>query len=264
MRAALISPTEFLDDVQPFSNYHLALTHRIIFDSRYRDFYAKRSKAGDFIILDNSAAEKKGRSVPLKDVVLAAVLIKPSVVVLPDYLFDSDRTLDELENALRSPQLRFLLRVLPDVKLCAVVQGVDQADWLECASILNDSRNGIGVLGIPMLTTQLFGSRSEALKKIGKGIKKPCHLFGFWKGTPLSEIEKEREFEFVMGVDTSKPVRLAVQGRGLDQWTSLEKDRGFMERRHSSVDLNLLRQNCQDFVDLCGGGKHEPNMPALW
>jgi len=54
-----------------------------------------------------------------------------------------------------------------------------------------------------------------------------------------------------MGVDTSKPVRLAVHGRGLDQWTSLEKDRDFMERKHNSVNLSLLRQNCQDFVDLC-------------
>jgi len=251
MRAALISPVEFLDEVQPFSDYHLVLTHKVIFDRKYCDFYRARSKAGDFVILDNSAAEKKGRSVPLKDVVLAALLIRPSAVVLPDYLFDSNRTLDELENALRSPQFRFLRRVIPSIKLCAVVQGVDQDDWLECFHILNDPKNGIDILGIPMLTTMLFGSRVTVLEKIACRVKKRCHLLGVWQGVPLSEVQREREFDFVMGIDTSKPTKLAVKGRGLDKWTSLEKDRNFIDVRHSNVDLNLLRKNCEEFVKLC-------------
>jgi len=253
MKAALISPTKYLDDIQPFSDYHLILTHKVVFDAQYQEFYRKRSKAGDFIILDNSAAEKKGRSVPLKDVVLAAILTGPSVVILPDFLFDSDRTLDELENALRSPQLRFLRRVMPNVKLAAVVQGIDEDDWLECFHILNDTKNGLDVLCIPMLTTHLFGSRAEALRRISKRVKKQCHLLGFWKGTPLDEIKQERGFDFVMGIDTSKPVRLAVGGKGLNEWTTLEKDRDFIDRKHNSVDLELLQQNCKGFVDLCNG-----------
>lgn len=253
MRTALICPTEFLTDVQPFSDYHLALTHKVIFDRRYCDFYRERSKAGDFIILDNSAVENSARSRPLKDVVLAAVLIRPKVVVLPDYLFDSHKTLNELENALRSPQLRFLRRVIPGIKLCAVVQGVDPDDWLECASILNDSRNGIDILGIPMLTTSLFGSRFEALKKIARGMKKQCHLLGFWNGVPLDEVRKEAGFDFVMGVDTSKPVKLAIAGKSLSQWLELGRDRDFIDKRHSHVNLELLRENCEGFVSLCGG-----------
>ena len=253
MRAALISPVEFLDEIQPYSNYHLVLTHRVIFDSKYQAYYRERSKRGDYIILDNSAIENKARSKPLKDIVLAAVLIKPSVVVLPDYLFDSDGTLDELENALRSPQLGFMRRVLPDVKLCAVVQGIDEADWLECASILDDSKNGIDILGIPMLTTHLFGSRCEALRRMSKRVKKPCHLLGFWHGVPLDEIKREAEFDFVLGVDTSKPARLAIQGKDLSHWTELEKDRDFMDRKHTNdVDLELLRENCEGFIKLCG------------
>jgi len=253
MNAALISPTEFLNAVQPFSDYHLALTHRVIYDSKYQQFYAERSKAGDFIILDNSAVENEAKSRPLKDIVLAAVLIKPSVVVLPDYLFDSDKTLDELEDALRSPQLQFLRRVIPNIKLCVVVQGVDAADWLECASILDDSKNGIDILGVPMLTTHLFGSRYEALRRMSRRVKKPCHLLGFWHNVPLEEIRREAEFDFVIGVDTSKPVRLAIQGKGLDAWTTLERDREFVDRKHNNVDLELLRKNCAEFVELCTG-----------
>ncbi len=254
MRAALISPTEFLHDIQPFSDYHLILTHKVIFDKRYQEFYRERSKKGDFIILDNSAVERGARSLPLKDVVLASILVKPNVVIMPDYLFDSDRTLDELENALRSPQLRFMRRILPNVKLAAVVQGVDEDDWLECFHILNDSKNGIDVLGIPMLVTSIFGSRYEVLKRISKKVRKQCHLLGFWRGVPLEEVRREAEFDFVMGLDTSKPVRLAINGKGLSRWTEVERDRGFMDRRHgNNVDLDLLKRNCAEFVEMCNG-----------
>jgi len=254
MNAALISPTEFLSYTQPFSSYHLVLTHKVIFDHRYQAFYRERSKAGDYIILDNSAAEKRGRSVPLKDVVLAAVLIKPKVVVLPDYLFDSDRTLDELENALRSPQLRFLRRVIPDIKLCAVVQGIDSSDWLECFHILNDRNNGIDILGIPKVTGQIFGSRHVALQRIAKRVKKQCHLFGFWWKDTLDDLVLETQYDFVMGIDTPKPIRLAVHGMSLDRWSEVPRGNDFLERKYNGIDLELLKANCEGFVKLCEGG----------
>ena len=179
MKCALVSPTDLLTHIQPFSHYHLVLTHKVIYERAYQEFYRERSKAGDFIILDNSAIEKGGRSTPLKDVVLAAVLIKPSVVVLPDYLFDSKRTLKELENAVRSPALKFLRRVLPDVKLCVVVQGLDEADWMECFSILN-GQPGIDYLGIPKVTGHIFGNRVDCLERIKRKVRTPCHLLGVW------------------------------------------------------------------------------------
>ena len=256
MRCALVSPTGLLEYVQPFSNYHLILTHKVIYSRAYQEHYARRSKAGDCIILDNSAIENGGRAAPLKDVVLAAVLTKPSVVVLPDYLFDSHRTLDELENALRSPAMRFLRRVLPEVKLCAVVQGVDQADWLECFGILNDPRNGIDCLGIPKVTGHLFGHRWVVLEKIRRRVKKPCHLFGVWWQDTLDDIAREALFDFVQGVDTPKPIRLAVHGLSLDEWSKMPRGRSFVDSNVGGVDLELLKRNCEGFVQVCKGGKH--------
>lgn len=253
MRAALVSPTGLLNYVQPFSDYHLILTHKVIFERRYQEFYRTRSKAGDFIILDNGAVEKGGRSVPLKDIVLAAILTKPSVVVLPDYLFDSDKTLDELENALRSPQMRFLRRVLPDVQLCAVVQGVDPDDWMECFSILNDPKNGIDALGIPKITGQIFGHRWAVLEKIRKKVKKPCHLFGVWWQDTLGDIAKESQFPFVEGIDTPKPIRLAAHGLGLSDWHNMPRGRDFVDSDVDGIDLELLRRNCEGFVEECRG-----------
>lgn len=250
MRAALISPTEYLNAVQPFSDYHLLLTHKVIYDRGYCDYYRERSRKGDFILLDNSALEKSGRAVPMKDIALAALLVKPSVVFLPDNLFDAEGTLDGIESALRSPAARLLRRYIPDLKFAAVVQGLDVDEWIECFDILNDLK-GIDILGIPMLTTELFGSRVECLNEIAGRVKTPCHLLGVWKGYSLDQVRQESEFSFVMGIDTSKPVRLAVEGKGLDKWLELNRDRDFIDRKHNSINLELLRSNCKGFVDVC-------------
>jgi len=251
MKAALISPTPFLEHIQPFSDYHLILTHKVIYDRAYCDFYAKRSKAGDFIILDNSAVERNARSMPMKNIVLAAVLTKPTVIVMPDYLFDSKRTLKEIENAFRAPSFRFLKRVLPQVQLCAVVQGVDADDWMECFYVLNSRKNGIDILGIPMITSELFGSRCAVLDKIARRITKPVHLFGFWHKQPLGDVLREKAYNFVLGIDTSKPVKLAMQGKTLREWAKVDRDKGFMDRSHNSVNLELLQANCRGFIELC-------------
>ena len=255
MRAALIAPSNLLKDVQPYSDYHLILTHKVIYSSQYQKFFRERSKAGDFIFLDNSAAEKKGRSVPLKDIVLAAVLTKPSVVFLPDFMFDSHRTLEELENVLMSPHIRFMRRVLPETKIAAVVQGASVDDWMMCFNVLN-SLEGIDVLGIPMLTTQIFGNRWKALEAIKKRVKKKCHLLGVWKTSPLSEVEIESHYEFVMGIDTSKTVRLATEGKGLDRWLDVTRNKAFIDNDNNHVDKELLRANCEGFVKLCSGGQN--------
>lgn len=253
MKGALITPTEYLKDVQPYSNYHLVLVHKVIYDAKYQQFYAERSKVGDYIILDNSAVERGGKAVPMKEIVLAAILIKPAIVILPDIMFDSRKTLDQLESALRSPHAQFLRKVLPNTRIGAVVQGVDERDWLECFSILNDTENGISLLGVPMLTTQLFGSRVECLRRIAKRVKKPCHLLGVWKGTPLNELAAEASFPFVMGVDTSKPVRLSLMDKSLNEWDKVEHDPGYLARNYNGINRELLRDNCTRFLSLCKG-----------
>lgn len=255
-QVALMAPTTLLPHVQPLSKYHLVLAYKVIYDRKYQEYCARRSKEGDYIILDNGAVEKGGKSIPMKDIVLAALLIKPSLIVLPDFLFDSLRTLDETENALRSPHMKFLKRVHPSVKICTIVQGVDEEDWLECFNILNDTHNGIDVLGVPKITGQVFGSRLNVLKKISKKVKKPCHLFGVWWKTTLEEIGQEGQFDFVQGLDTPKPVRLAVNGLELKDWAKMPRGKDFLDRSHNGVDLELLRRNCEQFIELVNGGNN--------
>ena len=254
MRTAIVSPVEYLFNVQPFSSYHLVLTHLVIHNHRYQEFYRQRSKAGEYVILDNGAVEKNGHSVPMRDVVTAAMLIKPTVVVLPDFLFDGERTLDELESTAKSPGLRFLKRIHPEVKIAVVVQGIDRAEWLESFDVLNGI-DGVDLLCIPKVTAQTFGTRWKALELVKRRVRKPCHLLGSWWQATLDDVKREAAFPFVQGIDTPKPIRLAVQGKSLAQWNELEHDRSFLDRRHDEkVDLELLKRNCAEFVELCKGG----------
>ena len=254
MRTAFVCPSWLLERVQPYSDYHLALTHKVIYDRRYCEFYKERSKHGDYVMLDNSALEMHGRSVPMKDIALASFLTRPSLVFLPDYLFDGERTIDELANALRSSAARMMLRVIPGLKFGVVVQGLNEEEWLDSFEVLNDPRNSLGVLGIPMVTSNIFGSRVECLKRIAKRVKKQCHLLGVRRGFPLSDVVAEAGFPFVQGVDTKKPVKLALAGKTLEQWDELEQDNEFLERPVREVDLKLLERNCREFTKLCSGG----------
>jgi hypothetical protein len=253
MKCALVSPTSLLRDTQPYSNYHLALAYKVIYERAYQEYYKERSKAGDYIILDNGAVEKKGRSVPMKDIVLAALLIKPSVVILPDFLFDRERTLDELEDAMRSPAMQLMRRVLPDTKLCAVVQGLEPDDWLECFKILNTPGNGIDMLGIPKITGHIFGKRLVVLEKIQRRVKKPCHLLGVWWQSTLEDIRQEGKYDFVMGIDTPKPLRLASHGYSLDDWDKMPRGQDFLDRPSNGMNIDLLKHNCEAFVEVCRG-----------
>lgn len=256
MKTAFVSPSSYLDLVQPFSTYHLCLTHLVIHNHIYRKFYKARSQAGDYIILDNGAVEKSGKSVPIRDIVTATLLIHPSVVVLPDYLFDGPRTLREMETAMKSPGIRLLRenKSTQDIKIAVVVQGVDEQEWMHSFEVMN-SRNDVDLLCIPKVSAQTFGVRWKVLELIKSDVSKPCHLLGSWWRSTLEDVQREASYGFVQGIDTPKPIRLAAQGKSLSQWNTLEHDRSFLERRHNGIDPELLAQNCKDFLEVCGGNK---------
>jgi hypothetical protein len=91
------------------------------------------------------------------------------------------------------------------------------------------------------------------LEKIRRRVRKPCHLFGVWWQDTLADVAKEAQFGFVQGVDTPKPIRLAVRGLGLGEWDKMPRGRDFVDSHVNGADLDLLRRNCEGFVRICGG-----------
>lgn len=80
MQFCIICPTTGLERYATLSTTHLVLSH--IEDPLYQEFYIKRRKAGDLLILDNAAYENKQSTE--HELVDKIELYNPQVVVLPD------------------------------------------------------------------------------------------------------------------------------------------------------------------------------------
>src|ERR1700748_2794438 len=87
MRLALIPPVSLIDDIFN-TNYQMVLPH--IAHLNYIAAYRSARKRGDFLILDNGAAE--GETPSLADLMTAAQDYMANEVVVPDVLGDADQT----------------------------------------------------------------------------------------------------------------------------------------------------------------------------
>ena len=106
-----IAPTAYLAHTTA-STSHLVLAHLVAKDPIYAAFYAERSRAGDFIMMDNSAYELKEPYSPHKLIELGE-RCGAHAVVLPDYPFQPGiKTIEAAEEfiplfkARRAPRAR--------------------------------------------------------------------------------------------------------------------------------------------------------------
>lgn len=208
-RVAVICPTSLQETYS--TNCHLVLSQYYRKLKDYREFFLKRQQRGDFIILDNGAAELK-TSVEGFSVIDIARELKPTVVVAPDAIYKSQLTMSMTDVFLKTNW--FELDAL-NIKVMGVPQGENQEEWLECYNKFNNDPH-IAWLGISMFYTPKFNKRLEVLKMIAPTVKKPCHLLGLWDN-PF-ELLEERKFDFVQSVDTAKPIEFAMEGLTLEEW----------------------------------------------
>src|SRR5690606_30387063 len=100
MKVALITPTPLLNKFAVKSKYHLVLAHEYVKDEAYRQFYKERSKAGDYVMLDNGAYEL-GESIPIRELYDIASDLNPTAIFLPDARFQTERTMQLVTEALQ-------------------------------------------------------------------------------------------------------------------------------------------------------------------
>lgn len=142
-----IAPTEYLDFTTA-SKTHLVLAHLVDTDDKYAEFYNYRSKAGDYIMMDNSAYELKTPYSPDKLIELGKK-INANAIVLPDYPFEhSSKTISAAEKFI--PQFKkagFQTFFVPQSKTG------DLEDWINCYKWAIDNKDidiiGMSILGIP-------------------------------------------------------------------------------------------------------------------
>lgn len=203
MKLALITdPRGFnILNMMTFS-YHLVLAQYVRSDPKYVDFYKERHERGDFIMIDNGAAEDVRLSV--HELVAAAKDVGADEIVLPDVLGDKNATLEQtLHDITRNAVPTRMRAVCP--------QGESIGEWIECLQIIKDSME-FATICVPKHLERFEGGRRKVLEWLTEHYyhdRYNIHLLGVW-GDPFTEMMKLKPFvSIVRGIDTALPFALA-------------------------------------------------------
>ncbi len=205
-----ILPTAYLDKI-PYlkqTKFHLILAHQILRDKDYVNFYRRQKDA--FIIMDNSAYEY-GEALDDTVLVKAIKIVVPNEFVIPDVLFDKNKTISRYYLFINKFPIRDRFRLM------AVPQGKTFSEWLACYNFFNDKPE-ISTLGIGQIysSLDLFGKRIPTEYVSGReyifhylhshnliNSKKDYHLLGLSSVSPLKELRRLKKYTRIRSADTS-------------------------------------------------------------
>jgi len=207
MKAAVIAPIPLLEKYATQSDFHMVLAHLVLESKEYAAFYRSRGELGDYLLLDNGVAEK-GVPLPMEDIAAAANRVGANEIVLPDTLYDADRTLLGAAEALLWLKEEGLLG---KYKLMAVPQGRTPPEWFRCFGAFA-AQPAVSTLGISKFTNSLVPPRNgrlggreaivDALDLLGLIVRgKSYHLLGV-HSDPLEILRCSQRYPWIRSVDS--------------------------------------------------------------
>jgi hypothetical protein len=203
---------------------------------RYRDFYLKRSKNGDYIILDNGAAE--GFEFGHKHLYYVAEQMGAHEIVVPDTLGDSRDTL--------AKGLYFGKYTRTGYRYMMVAQGKNAFESMQTVEqIATDPKfMYVTAIGIPRLIND---DDRHARFKVAKFIVQrdyhralEVHFLG--ANRHLDEVGYLDEIGVGRGIDTSAPIYMGMRGYVLenyDPWIPRPNDYFLMSRDTHQIQPNI-------------------------
>lgn len=236
MKLALIPPYAHLNTV--WDSYHLLLP-QCLQNVAYRTFYEQRRSAGDYIILDNGAAE--GLFTPALQLHYFAQEVGASEIVIQDTMNDSRQTIKDTQN--------FMEYADPErFRYMGVVQG---ENFRDCCDVIDFYMNQewITCVGIPRHLIQSGGARARL--QLVEYIRMTCgnaltdiHLLGT---SPDAILELQwyqtwfKEYN-VRGVDTSAPYNYALGNRWIGDGDIIPRPKGYFNKvipNHAPLIANI-------------------------
>lgn len=187
---SFIAPFRYLSTAYQYSDFSMVLTHLVMENSKYRDFYAKTDKP---ILLDNSFFEL-GRCLSREDVLEAAQSVGATCVVL------TDGKLDDMD-FFKSKGYEVMFVPLTWDDLVYSVSPKCKVDKVGISCISSQK----------LIAKEPFEPcRSELLLKLQETIQKPinCHKVHFLGATnaQLQDLKKAVDNKLVGSIDTSLPI----------------------------------------------------------
>jgi len=186
MKLAIISTPDLLK-YSLASDYHLCLARQVLANPKYANFYRELSAAGQFVIMDNGAAEE-GTLEP-DQLWAAARWVKPNEVVMPDVVNDYEGTCALVGTYRDCPQPSMV-----------VPQGLNVREWLNCLMLFSAQASFVSV-GISKYSPV---ERRKILQEIEiEGLTREWeyHLLGV-QHDPQEIKRLSLAFPWIRGVDT--------------------------------------------------------------
>lgn len=248
MQVGLIPP-KGLENFALGSNFHLALASpKLMARKTYGGMYTRAGRLGDYVILDNGAAEND--LVSDYDLLAAAGMIHASEVVAPDVIRSSAGTIKRTTNFVRVGQPRY--------KLMGVPQGINLPEFRKCVKAFADLEE-IRVIGIPRHMIATIKHKAIRIDFANWVVETypgrfEIHLLGT-DPTWLAEVKHASKYApHIRSVDSSLPFNYAIAGHRLDTTDAIvwRPDLYFDRDWNGKVDPKLVRQNVETLLEWAG------------
>ncbi len=229
MKPAIIAPIPLLDNLC-ITGVHVCYSSLVLESKIYSSFYAEKSRYGEIVIIDHSPGLRRFAGDP-EDYIEAIRLVKPSVVVLPDYDFYMDKTIKASVSFYRRIRWESFVYVR---SVIGVLQGSSLEEVFQCYSRMAGQ---VPVLGLAA-NLEKFNSRNLIIQEFG--LKSPTAFIEVYKGI----LGEAPDFSSVHTMWSAAPLGLAYLDRSLNDPI---KDLPVFNFYRKSIPL-LGIQNLRDYI----------------
>ena len=206
MKLALECRTDLLGHVQPFSDFDFILTHKILQDEEYLNWY--KESDNNLKIIDNSVNEQATPE-SIENIIEAFQKVGGTYLVAPDYINDAEKTVQAYTECKSLVVNKYKI---PAERVIGVIQGKVPEEAFEC---LRSYTPGFICVPYDLCSVKtdppwLMGIRRALfISHIPKDQGWIVHLLGF---TSLDELFWYQDNPMVVSMDTGIPVLLGLQG----------------------------------------------------
>lgn len=242
-------PPRGLENFALGSNFHLALAlPDLMARKTYGHMYARAARLGDFVVLDNGAAEHA--LVDDADLMQAATIIGAAEVVAPDVIRDGKATIKRTKV--------FITKYRPQVPLMAVPQGINLGELQSCVHNFAAVAE-ITTLGIPrhlIKTLNVKSARIDLANWIQEKYPDRFHLHMLgMEPTWLQEVRAAHKYApHIRSIDSSLPFNYAMAELFIGATSqAIARPNGYLSRDwNGRVKPKLVRQNIEQLIDWAG------------
>jgi hypothetical protein len=257
MQVATILPTPLLS-ANPDPSYSMCLYQEVKRNAIYGNYFKELKKQGNFVIMDNGAAE--GVNPTAEELMEIYPYVDPSEIILPDVVYDRIETITRTKKAYSN----FIDAGLhKKYQFMAVPQGSNYPDWLRCMKemIRQDSIDTIGISKFvtPRYQVEMGGATNVRLECVDAILNEAgylkreinIHLLGCWcDPAEIQQIEQVFPGR-VRGTDSAIAYVYARAGVEYKP-TVLRPDNKEIDFTNGTVsDLELLKKNIQHWRSYC-------------